>query len=85
MLGSWPKGLGRYPVRKTAVAFLLTAAIQRKIHRCEERQQQLKEELEALQDLNHIMYFTHKDRDARSSSLSVSSVSSKDYPFQNQE
>ncbi|XP_035560337.1 histone-lysine N-methyltransferase SETDB2 isoform X9 [Canis lupus dingo] len=61
------------------------AAIQRKIHRCEERQQQLKEELEALQDLNHIMYFTHKDRDARSSSLSVSSVSSKDYPFQNQE
>ena len=26
MLGSWPKGLGRYPVRKTAVAFLLTAA-----------------------------------------------------------
>ncbi|CAK7289130.1 PHD finger protein 11 [Vulpes lagopus] len=63
------------------------AAIQRKIHRCEERQQQLKEELEALQDLNHIMYFTHEDRDARSSSpsLSVSSVSSKDYPFQNQE
>ncbi|XP_047579342.1 histone-lysine N-methyltransferase SETDB2 isoform X8 [Lutra lutra] len=61
------------------------AAIQKKIHQFEERQQQLKEEIEVLQDLNKTMYFLQEDRDAKSSSTSVSSVSSKDYHSLNQE
>uniref|UniRef100_A0A452QVA3 Uncharacterized protein n=1 Tax=Ursus americanus TaxID=9643 RepID=A0A452QVA3_URSAM len=61
------------------------AAIQKKIHQYEERQQQLKEEIEVLQDLNQTMYSLQEDRDVRSSSTSVSSVSSKDYHFLNQE
>jgi len=60
------------------------AAIQKKIHQYEERQQQLKEETEVLQVLNQTMYFL-QDRDMRSSSTSVSSVSSKDYHFLNPE
>ncbi|EFB25314.1 hypothetical protein PANDA_007745, partial [Ailuropoda melanoleuca] len=52
------------------------AAIQKKIHQYEERQQQLKEEIEVLQDLNQTMYSIQEDRDVRSSSTSVSS---KDY------
>nr|WGG27189.1 SETDB2-PHF11 [Gulo gulo luscus] len=61
------------------------ATIQKKIHQYEERQQQLKEEIEVLQDLNQTMYFLQEDRDVRSSSTSVSSVSSKDYHSLNQE
>ncbi|XP_034859319.1 histone-lysine N-methyltransferase SETDB2 isoform X5 [Mirounga angustirostris] len=61
------------------------AAIQKKIHQHEERQQQLKEEIEVLQVLNQTMYFLQEDKDMRSSSTSVSSVSSKDYHFLNPE
>uniref|UniRef100_A0A8C7B0E3 PHD finger protein 11 n=1 Tax=Neovison vison TaxID=452646 RepID=A0A8C7B0E3_NEOVI len=61
------------------------AAIQKKIHQYEERQQQLKEEVEVLQDLNRTMYLLQEDRDVKSSSTSVSSVSSKDYHSLNQE
>lgn len=61
------------------------AAIEHKIDQCEERQQQLKEEIEGLQDLKKTLWSLQEDRGLRSSSTSVSSGSSKDYSFLAQE
>ncbi|GAB5566331.1 PHD finger protein 6 isoform X1 [Prionailurus iriomotensis] len=60
-------------------------AIENKIDQCEERQKQLKEEIEGLQDLKKTLRSLQEDRELRSSSTSVSSGSSKDYYFLGQE
>ncbi|XP_004433724.1 PREDICTED: PHD finger protein 11 [Ceratotherium simum simum] len=52
------------------------AEIENKIHQSEERQQQLKEEIELLRDLKQTLCSLQENRDLRSSSTSVSSLSS---------
>ncbi|XP_004399558.1 PREDICTED: PHD finger protein 11 [Odobenus rosmarus divergens] len=61
------------------------AGIQKKIHQREEWQKQLNDEIGVLKDLNQTVCSLQGDRDIMSSSTSVSSVSSKDYHFLNQE
>ncbi|XP_058404117.1 histone-lysine N-methyltransferase SETDB2 isoform X2 [Diceros bicornis minor] len=52
------------------------AEIENKIHQSEERQQQLKEEIELLRDLKQTLCSLQENRDLRSSSTSESSLSS---------
>ncbi|XP_023587310.1 histone-lysine N-methyltransferase SETDB2 isoform X4 [Trichechus manatus latirostris] len=52
------------------------AAIENKIHQSEQRQQQLKKEIELLQDLKQRLYLLQENRGLRSGSTSVSSLSS---------
>ncbi|XP_069856280.1 PHD finger protein 11 isoform X1 [Dipodomys merriami] len=52
----------------------LQAAIENKIQETEEKRQQLKEEIEVLQDLQHNLCSFQENRDLRSSSTSVSSL-----------
>ncbi|XP_023406995.2 PHD finger protein 11 isoform X4 [Loxodonta africana] len=51
------------------------AAIENKIHQSEERQQQLKEEIELLQDLKQNLYLLQENKGLRSGCTSVSSLS----------
>uniref|UniRef100_K9J0A1 Putative transcription factor tcf20 n=1 Tax=Desmodus rotundus TaxID=9430 RepID=K9J0A1_DESRO len=52
------------------------AALENKIHQFEEKRQQMKEEIKLLQDLKQTLCSVQENRDLRSSSTSVSSLSS---------
>lgn len=58
------------------IILFLLIALENKIHQFEEKQQQMKEEIEVLQDLKQILCCVQENRDLSSSSTSVSSLSS---------
>lgn len=56
--------------------FFLLIALENKIHQFEEKEQQMKEEIELLHDLKQTLCSVQENRDLSSSSTSLSSLSS---------
>lgn len=74
------RGYKWYIIYKTAelpeIILFLLLALENKIHQFEEKRQQMKEEIELLQDLKQTLCSVQENRDLSSSSTSVSSLSS---------